>query len=190
MMLLFMCHSLALLPFPLIPSPILYAIFSYGIISVAYSRKVKNRNIVAWLVCLWIIPLSFVTSLLAASIIAMFGKTENAQRRNLENHQEITLLNKTQINNTHIIKKEKTYRVISSNRGINRLCLVLGVLLASISLIEINGRSGIGQIVCGGYRECFFFGEPNVATVIIVFITPFILAKIIEFIINGFKETK
>lgn len=192
MIALFVCYGLALLPIPLMPPHIpyaiflravLYAIFSYGVISVAYSRKVKNRDAVAWLACLWFIPLS----LLVASVFAMFGKTENDNKRNLENNKEIVLLSKTQINNK---VARKTCHIVSSNRGINRLCLVVGLLLTSISFIEINGRSGIGQIVCGGYKKCFFFGEPNVATVIVVFVAPFIIAKIIEFIVNGFREGK
>lgn len=190
MVALFVCYALALLPFPLVPPPILYAVFSYGIISVAYSRKVKNRDTVAWLACLWFIPLSLYTSLLVASVFAMFGKTENDSKKHLENKQEVVVLSKAQINKNPVRKKETTRRVISNRRGVNRLCLISGVLLACISLIEIDGRSGIGQIVCGGYRECSLFGEPNVATVIIVFVAPFVIAKIIEFIVNGFKETK
>ena len=164
---------------------ILYTFLSYGIINVAYSRKVKRRNAVAWLACLWVIPFPFFTSLLVASIMAMFGKTEDDNEYSvLRERPMVAVPSKTEITNESTgIKK-----IIFINRGVTRLCLVTGLLLSCISLIEINGRSGLGQIICGKYKECFLFGEPDVVVVIVVFIIPFIIAKIIEFIIKGFTN--
>lgn len=76
--------------------------------------------------------------------------------------------------------------VLPKKKGVVRLCLALSVALSIISFTEIPKQSGIGQIVCG-WRYCYLFGEPNFATIAIVFCVPFVMAKVIEFIVEGFR---
>lgn len=77
--------------------------------------------------------------------------------------------------------------LLPKNKGVVRLCLALSVALSIISFIEIPKQSGIGQIICG-WRYCYLFGEPNFTTVAIVFCVPFVVAKVIEFIVEGFGK--
>lgn len=79
--------------------------------------------------------------------------------------------------------------VLPKKKGVVRLCLALSVALSIISFTEIPKQSGIGQIVCG-WRYCYLFGEPNFATIAIVFCVPFVVAKAIEFVFEGVKEQK
>ena len=76
---------------------------------------------------------------------------------------------------------------LPKNAGIIRLCLVLSITLSIVSLIEIPKYSGMAQIVCGK-GSCHIFGEPSWTTVTIIFCVPFVVAKVIEFIIEGFRR--
>jgi len=77
--------------------------------------------------------------------------------------------------------------VMPKKKGVVRLCLALSVTLSIISFIEIPKQSGIGEIICG-WRYCYLFGKPDFTTIAIVFCMPFVVAKVIEFIFEGFKE--
>ncbi len=84
---------------------------------------------------------------------------------------------------------QRTWRVIlPKNKGAQRLCFVLSITLSVVAFIEIPKHSGISDIICGGKRSCHIFGEPSWITAVGAFCVPFVVAKIVEFIINGFRE--
>lgn len=85
------------------------------------------------------------------------------------------------------LSKKGLLKILPQHPGVLRLCFVLSIVLSAIAFIEIPRSSGIGQIVCGRY-SCYIFGEPGVLTTIAVFCAPFIIAKIIEFIVAGFRK--
>jgi len=81
------------------------------------------------------------------------------------------------------------HAVVPKNIGVRRLCLIVGVFLAVLSFVEIPRDFGLGQIICNA-RACYLFGEPYWITAVVVFCIPFIMAKLIEFIVAGFKDKK
>lgn len=84
---------------------------------------------------------------------------------------------------------KRTCRIIlPKNKGVQRLCFVLSITLSVVAFIEIPKYSGISDIVCGGKRSCHILGEPSWITAVVAFCVPFVVAKIVEFIINGFRE--
>lgn len=67
-----------------------------------------------------------------------------------------------------------------------RLCLILGITLVILDCIEIP-RYGIMSFICSHNNQgCF--GDLDVIGKIFLFLVPFIVAKIIEFIVVGFKK--
>lgn len=77
-------------------------------------------------------------------------------------------------------------KIIPQNRGVGRLCLVVSILFVFGMFVEIPVSSGLGQVVCGK-RSCHIFGEPSWITAFVVFCIPFVVAKVIEFIVEGFR---
>lgn len=69
-----------------------------------------------------------------------------------------------------------------------RLCLIVGVVLIVLDCIEIPTRGILGTICPHNRYGCF--GGLELEGKIFLFVFPFIIAKIVEFIIFGFKRKK
>ncbi len=113
------------------------------------------------------------------------AEKENGQYSEFNDSNNVEYEEETQTNK---LAKNK-----SGNSGVNRLCLVIGALLACIACLDIEYPKDtlLRSIICGCPRcSCDLLDEPNILRVIIVFVLPFLIAKIVKFIVAGFKKDK
>lgn len=83
--------------------------------------------------------------------------------------------------------------ILPRNAGTRRLCFFIGILLSAITMVKFHHYTNPGHIrrVCNGLKSCHQVGTPTwwMAT-ITAFCVPFVIAKIIDFIIQGYNQTK
>lgn len=73
--------------------------------------------------------------------------------------------------------------LLPKNNQIKRLCLVLGILLLVLSLTEFSENNIFLKGICSHSRYgCF--GRLNIWETILLCVSPFLIAKVIEFIIG------
>ncbi len=81
--------------------------------------------------------------------------------------------------------------ILPRNAGTRRLCFFIGILLSAITMIKFRRYTGFGQIICGAsLKSCYLFGTPTWGIASTAFCVPFVIAKIIDFIIQGYNQTK
>lgn len=81
--------------------------------------------------------------------------------------------------------------IFPRNAGTRRLCFFIGILLSGIAMVKFRHYTGFGQMICGAsLKSCYLFGTPTWRIAITAFCIPFVIAKIIDFIIQGYNETK
>lgn len=179
-------------------------------------RKLRNNLLfLAVIINLIYVPLSInpdaqYISLIYLALWVVLGliaiKTSRKNYENYENYEnnECELAEKengqysgfNDSNNVEYEKEKQTdiqAKNKSGNTGINRLCFVIGALLACIACLDIEYPRDtlFRSIICGCPRcSCDLLDEPNVLRVIIVFVLPFLVAKIVKFIVAGFKKDK
>lgn len=79
--------------------------------------------------------------------------------------------------------------ILPQNAGTRRLCFFIGILLSAITMIKFRRYTGFGQIICGAsLKSCYLFGPPTWGIAIMAFCIPFVTAKIIDFIIQGYNK--
>lgn len=85
-------------------------------------------------------------------------------------------------NNSKFIKY--LFVLLPKNDRIKRLCLVSGILLLVLSLTEISQNNILLKGICLHSRYgCF--GKLNIWETILLCVSPFLIAKVIEFIIGN-----